>query len=85
MSSGARNDQSGAGCSDGVAGTGVFAGAEAVAVCALTWDEGIGVSAGTRNDQSCSGCFTGVAVEGAFLGADAVGVGAAAGDDGVVV
>lgn len=84
MSSGARNDQSDAGCSDGVAGTGVFARAEAVAVCALTWDEGIGVSAGTRNDQSCSGCFTGV-VEGAFLGADTVGVGAAAGDDGAVV
>lgn len=85
MSSGARNDQSGAGCSDGVAGTGAFAGAEAVGVCALAWDEGIGASAGTRNDQSGSGCLTGVAGEGAFIGADAVGVEAGAGGDGAVV
>ena len=85
MSSGARNDQSCADSFDSVAGGGVFAGAEAVAGCALTWDEGIGASAGARNDQSGSGCFTDVAGEGAFIGADAVGVGAAAGDAGAVV
>lgn len=76
MSSCARNDQSCAGCSDGVAGGGVLAGAEAVAVegafmgsevagiGAAAGDDGVVVWPGARNDQSCSGCFDGAAIGG---------------------